>query len=273
MMQLSDLLITPTPAGSLFVFLIGLMVGSFLNVCIVRFPKDESVARGRSRCPCCGHQIAWYDNIPILSILFLGGKCRHCRGPISLRYPLVEFLTGISFLGAYHLWGWTGEFACYLYLISSLIVVTFVDFEHQIIPDEVSLMGILAGLAASYLFPILQGEVDHRLGLAEASLGMLAGVGLIYAVAILGEFLFKKESMGGGDLKLLAMIGAFLGWEKTVLTFLIAPLLGAPVGLIIWKVTKNRYIAFGPYLAMASMIALLFGEKIIAWYFPFGWGI
>jgi len=252
-----------------FIFLLGLSVGSFLNVCIVRLPKEESVVKGRSHCPKCTKMITWYDNIPLLSILLLRGKCRQCGEPISLRYPLVELLTGVMWLGLYRVFGPTVHFFFFTYLVSSLMVATFVDFEHQIIPDEVSLYGVLAGLSMSFLFPALQSETDRRYALADSCQGMLAGIALIWGMAIFGELLFKKESMGGGDLKLLAMIGTFLGFKKTLLTFFIAPLLGAPVGLIFWKLKNTRYIAFGPYLSLAALTALFWGDTILARFLPY----
>lgn len=298
----------PSPVWGLTSFIFGLLIGSFLNVCIVRLPKEETVVGGRSHCPQCGHDIAWYDNIPLLSILILGGKCRHCGGTISLRYPLVEFLTGVLFWALHASFGLTMQFFFYAYLAGSLVVATFVDWEHQIIPDEVTLAGSLVGLTATYAFPGLQGEMDRRLALGDSALGMLVGIGLIYAMALFGRFIFKKESMGGGDLKLLAMIGTFIGWEKTVLAFFIAPLIGAPVGLmILWKhkgrlgspatedsagpedkkdkedtkekkvgeqeEAKSReglgYIAFGPYLSLGALAALFWGERILVYFFPY----
>lgn len=253
--------------GSVWVFVLGLMIGSFLNVCIVRFPKEESVSQGRSHCPHCRETLAWYDNIPVLSFLILKGQCRHCQKPISIRYPVVEMVSAFSLAGLYFFWGPGVKFVFFGYLICSLIIVMAVDFEHQIIPDEVSLTGILFGLVMSYVFPSLHQEASRRLGLADSSLGMLAGIGLIYGVARLGEFLFRKESMGGGDLKLLAMIGTFLGFEKTLLAFFIAPLIGAPVGIVLWKIKNSKYIAFGPYLALGAVIALFWGEEILARFF------
>lgn len=252
---------------SALVFVLGLLVGSFLNVCIVRFPKEEPVTKGRSHCPRCGHGIAWHDNIPLLSILILRGKCRHCQGSISLRYPLVELLTAVTFLCFYKVFGPTVSFAFYGYFACSLIIVTFVDFEHQMIPDEVSIAGTFVGLVMSFLFPVLQGEFDKRLALADSALGMLFGVGLIYMVAVVGQFIFKRESMGGGDLKLLAMIGAFLGYPYTVLTFFIAPLIAAPVGLVLKIVKKAEIIPFGPYLSVAAIISLFWGRDLLAKFF------
>ncbi len=250
--------------GSSITFILGLLIGSFLNVCIVRFPKEESVIKGRSHCPKCGYKIAWYDNIPLLSILILRGKCRDCGEAISLRYPLVELLTAAALAFFYAFFGPTVKFIFYSYFVASLIVATFVDFEHQMIPDEISIIGIFVGLVMSFFFPVLQGEFDKRLALADSALGMLWGAGLIYGMALLGQFLFKKESMGGGDLKLLAMIGTFLGCRYAVLTFFIAPLIAAPIGLVLKIVKKAEVIPFGPYLSLAAIISLFFGGNILA---------
>lgn len=276
----------PAETG-VFVFMFGLCIGSFLNVCIVRWPKNESVVKGRSHCPACRVTLPWYENIPVLSFLVLRGKCRHCKAKISFRYPLVELVTAGSFLALYLCYGVTAHFFFYAYFIASLIVATFADFECQIIPDEVSFTGILIALTASFFFPALHGEMDKRLALADSAGGMLGGVWLIWGIAMLGQVLFRKEAMGGGDLKLLAMIGAFIGFERTILTFFIAPLLALPVALVI-KLKPSPAdavilpqgakagteesmpagaIAFGPYLAMGSLVSMAFGNKILIWIF------
>jgi leader peptidase (prepilin peptidase)/N-methyltransferase len=267
--EILDLLKSHSAWVSPLIFILGLVVGSFLNVCIVRLPKEESVVRGRSHCPQCNHGIAWYDNIPLLSMLILGGRCRHCRQAISWRYPAVELLTAVCFLGLFNYYGLTAKFAVYTYFTASLLIATFVDFGHQLIPDEVSVMGALAGLVASYWIPGLHGEIDRRLALADSALGMLYGIGLIYVIAVLGRLIFKKESMGGGDLKLLAMIGTFLGPRETILAFFIAPIIAAPVGIILKYVKKVEVIAFGPYLSLAAVIALLWGDQLWFWFLPY----
>lgn len=254
--------------SGLAVFLLGLSIGSFLNVCIVRLPEGkESVIGGRSHCPQCQKTIAWYDNIPLLSFMLLHGKCRHCSAPISIQYPIVEMISGITALILFMLWGFTIQFLFYGYLIFTLIAVTAIDAKHQIIPDELTFLGMLFGLVMSYCFPTLQGELDKRLALANSSLGMLAGVGLIYGVAILGYVLFRKESMGGGDLKLLAMMGCFVGLEKVILTFFIAPLVAAPIGVTLKLTRKAEIIPYGPYLSIACVVALLWGESVMNWLF------
>lgn len=269
----------------IFVFVFGLCIGSFLNVCIVRWPKEESVMKGRSRCPACGVKLSWFENIPVVSFLFLGAKCRHCKKGISWRYPLVELLAGAMFFLLWSRFGWTAPFVFYAYFLSSLIIATFVDFEHQIIPDEVSVFGMLAGLTASFFLPAVHGEIDRRLGLAESALGMLVGIWLVWITAVVGKWAFKKDAMGGGDLKLLGMIGAFVGFKKTLFTFLIAPWIAIPFAF--WALFSRKktpeglsqtgpgtppegpvpgMIAFGPFLALGAVASLLWSNRIIAWY-------
>ncbi|MDP8212048.1 MAG: prepilin peptidase [Candidatus Zapsychrus exili] len=254
-----------------FIFLLGIIIGSFLNVCIVRMPHEKSVVFPGSHCPSCKKPIVWYDNVPLLSYIFLAGKCRHCKDKISLRYFLVEFLTGFSFLGLYLYLGLDILLLPYLVMISCFIIATFVDFEHRIIPDEASVGGMCAGLIFSLFIPKLHGVMPnleypilayfHSFGLSI--LGVLIGGGCIYAMGVLGDFLFKKESMGGGDVKLLAMIGAFLGWQIALLAFFIAPFFGAIFGIIEKIRTKDNTIPYGPFLVLGALISLFWGDKII----------
>jgi leader peptidase (prepilin peptidase)/N-methyltransferase len=281
----------------LFVFsgLLGLVIGSFLNVCIFRLPRNcMSIVKPRSRCPKCLNWIAWYDNLPVLSWTALGGKCRHCRNPISVRYTLVELLTGALFLvaGWRALYGdesrWPGReeaerFAVEAWFVSALIVCTFVDLEFRIIPDEVSLSGIVIGLAASAAFPVL-----HPLGLRDlpgvlglhlpaflgpgnlgslvASIaGSIAGAGAIYAVGLMGKILFRKRvaaageetAMGFGDVKFMAMAGAVLGWRGVLLTLLVACLWGSLFGIGKLIVTRRMgFVPFGPFLSVGALTML-----------------
>src|ERR1035437_2178132 len=196
---------TPPIIYPLFAFFFGMIVGSFLNVCICRMPKDESIVSPPSHCPHCSYQIRWYDNIPLLSYLLLRGKCRGCGSHISLEYPLVELLNGILTLILFLRFGLTLDFAALFLLCSALVVITFIDIEHQIIPDEISLPGIVIGFVLSFF---LKGH-----GWLDSLLGILLGGGILYLVAFGYHRLTGKEGMGGGDIKLLAMMGAFLGWK------------------------------------------------------------
>ena len=244
-------------------FIFGSIVGSFLNVCIYRLPKGRSVIVPGSHCPNCAQAIRWHDNIPILSYIFLGGKARCCRAKISLRYFIVEILTASAFLILFSVFGPTPKFFAYAVMVSSLIIATFVDFEIQEIPDEVSIGALAIGLIMAIAFPSVLNETARLDGFLNSFLGALAGGGMIYAMGILGEFAFKKEAMGGGDVKLLAMIGAFIGWKLAVLTFFLAPVFGSIVGIIL-KIRHGRdVIPYGPYLSLAAVCSIFFGERIL----------
>jgi leader peptidase (prepilin peptidase)/N-methyltransferase len=258
---------------SVLIFIFGAIVGSFLNVCIVRLPHEESVVTPRSHCVHCQAMIPWYDNIPFVSYLLLGGRCRACKKPISFRYFLVEFLTACSFLFFYKIYGLTAISSAYLVMVCGFIVAIFVDFEHRIIPDEISVGGMFAGLLFSLFIPALHGYAPgagagvwpYVKSFGQALLGVLIGGGAIYAMGLLGDFIFKKESMGGGDVKLLAMIGAFLGWKLALLTFFIAPFFGAVYGIVEKIRTKDSAIAYGPFLVLGALISMFYGDAIIAW--------
>ncbi len=239
-------------------FLLGLLFGSFFNVCIYRIPRQESIVFPGSQCPHCNQHIQPRDNIPIVSYLLLGGKCRFCHAEISWRYPLVEALTGGLFLYTVHHFSIGWETLVYLVFISSLIVISFIDIDHRIIPDVISLPGILLGFfAAVFVLPL------HWY---DSLIGILLGGGIILGIGILGELLFKKEAMGGGDVKLLAMIGAFLGWKLALLTIFFGSLAGAVIGLLRRIITGDEYIPFGPFLALGALAALFLGERFLHWY-------
>lgn len=254
---------------SVFFFILGAIFGSFLNVCIVRLPHEKSVVHPASHCVHCKTPIPWHDNIPLISYFVLWGKCRFCQKPISFRYVLVELITALTFVGLYRYYGLTPVLAAYLVMCCGFIVATFVDFEHRIIPDEVSVGGMVAGLIFSFLIPQLQlgpgvyGWKAHFLSLAWSAFGLLIGGGSIYAMGLLGDFIFKKESMGGGDVKLMAMVGAFMGWQLALLTFFVAPFFGAVYGTIEKIRTKDSAIAYGPFLVLAAVLSLFWGQDII----------
>lgn len=250
-------------------FVYGLVVGSFLNVCIWRLPRNESIVWPGSHCPKCAAPIRWFDNIPLLSYALLLGRCRKCKAVISWRYPLVELLAGISAAVSLAVWGFTPYGIMGMVIFFTGIVVTFIDFDHQIIPDEITLPGIAAGLIFSVVFPAWHGTASHLGGIAQAVLGFLAGGGTLYIVGTVGEWVFKKEAMGGGDVKLLAALGAFLGWKRTLLAIFVASFAGAVVGLILKAAKGEERIPFGPYLILGAVICLFWGNDILAWYFSF----
>ncbi len=258
---------------SVFFFIFGAIIGSFLNVCIVRMPHEKSVVTPRSHCVHCKKQLLWYDNIPFISYILLGGRCRFCKKRISPRYFLVELVTASTFVAFYQYFGLTAFLPAYLTMVCGFIVATFVDFEHRIIPDEISIGGMFAGLFFSAFIPELHGistgtgplVLAHLKSLGWSIVGVLAGGGSIYAMGILGDFLFKKESMGGGDVKLMAMVGAFLGWKFAILTFFLAPFFGAVYGIIEKIRTKDTAIAYGPFLVAGALISLFYGDELIRW--------
>ena len=250
---------------SLAAFL-GAIVGSFLNVCIFRIPNGESIVFPASHCPRCKRLIAPIDNIPVISFLFLKGHCRHCKTKISWQYPVVELLTAGFFILFYHHFGVTIKGVWYLVFSLALLVETFIDLRHQIIPDTITLPGIVMGLALSALFPALQGETLPLMGLFGSFVGALAGGGFLFATGVLAEWILKKEALGGGDIKLLAMIGATLGWQGVVWTIFVSSLMGSAVGLYLRMRTGQERIPFGPYLAAAALFYIFFGNHFILWY-------
>ena len=241
----------------LIIFLVGIIIGSFLNVCIYRLPLKQSIIFPNSHCTHCKESIPFYFNIPIISFLFLKGKCHHCKGRIHWRYPLVELLNGLTYLYLFFVFGLSWLAIIYSLLLSSLWVVTFIDLEHQIIPDTITLPGIVLGLlAASTVLPP---------GFLNSLVGLLLGGGFFYLVAVV-----SRGGMGGGDIKLIAMIGAFLGWQDVLMTIFIGALSGSIVGLFLMLVKgKGRKypVPFGPFLALGAVISLLWDQEILNWYF------
>ncbi len=241
--------------------LFGALIGSFLNVCIYRLPRQESIAWPGSHCPKCSHHIAWYDNIPILSYFALAGRCRHCTVRIPFRYPLVEILNALGYVGLLWFFGLSWTAAAYGLLYSALLVVAGTDLSHKIIPNAVTFPGIMVGLvSASTILP---------LGFLNSVLGILIGGGILWFLAWASPYLFGKEGMGGGDIKLLAMIGAFLGWKPALMTIMVGSFLGSLVGvtLIAAQVIKREdYIPFGPFLVCGALVALFFGQPLLNWY-------
>jgi leader peptidase (prepilin peptidase) / N-methyltransferase len=319
---------------AILIFITGAIVGSFLNVCIVRLPQEKSLAFPGSHCVHCKKAIPWHENIPLLSWVLLRGQCANCGGKISSRYFLVELLTAVVFVLFYLHYGLSAVLAPYLWMVCCFIVATFVDFACRIIPDEVSVGGMFAGVLFSAAIPALhpisaeqaafggfmagllvllcalltliypifckhliderapsdrdvkilvagtlflivlidrfagampQGLLPHALGLSAALSGYLVGGSMIYAMGLFGDIVFKKESMGGGDVKLVAMVGAFLGWQLACLTFFLAPFFGAVYGIIEKIRTKDSTMPYGPFLVLGALVSLFYGQQIILW--------
>ncbi len=236
---------------------LGASVGSFMNVCIGRLPEGQSLVRPRSHCPRCGGRIAWYDNIPLLSWLLLRGKCRQCRQPISIRYPAVELLVALLWLGMALAFGPTWRALQGSILFSLLLTISVIDARHYLIPDALSLGGLGAGLALA----LLPGPPSILTSLMGAALGF----GVLLAVGVAGEWVFKKPAMGGGDIKMMAMVGAFLGPAGAMLTIFLGALAGTIVFAPISLKTKKE-VPFGVFLSLGAAIAFLFGEMLVDWY-------
>ena len=247
----------------IIVFIFGTIVGSFLNVCIYRLPKGESIVSPGSHCPKCNKPIFWYDNVPVLSYLCLSGRCRACKTPINPGYIIVEVITAFLAVALFAAFGLSPKFAACSLLSAGLIVATFVDLEICEIPDEISLGGLAAGLIFASIFPGVLGEALWYKALIASALGALAGGGSIYLMGFFGEIVFKKEAMGGGDVKLMAMIGAFLGWKLALLTFFLAPLFGSVVGLILKYKDGRDIIPYGPFLSLAAISSIFWGDKML----------
>jgi leader peptidase (prepilin peptidase) / N-methyltransferase len=247
---------------NLIMFLFGSCIGSFLNVCIYRIPENQSIISPGSRCPNCKTAIPFYLNIPILSYLFLQGKCRFCKHKISMRYPLVEFLTGTFAVLIFLKFNLTPQFFYWFVFTTSLITISFIDFDHQIIPDVISLPGIIIFASSFYFLP--------EMTIKKVIFGILIGGGSLYAVAFLYYFFKKQEGMGGGDIKLLAMIGAATGIKGVLFTIFTGSLLGTLFGIMIMLYTKiadtKLKIPFGPFLSTGAIFYIFFGNQLIEWY-------
>jgi len=264
------------------VLLFGLIVGSFLNVCIARIPLEISIVTPRSYCPQCKTPIRWYDNLPLVSFAVLRGRCRTCGQHISWRYPLVELLNGLLYLWAISEFGFTGEAVLVMALCSSLVVITFIDLDHQIIPDVITLPGMAIGLgAAPFFMTTLAGPLSFGLGsvlpplgqygtsFLNAFIGLVLGGAPLYLIGLLWEKLRKVEAMGGGDVKYMAMVGTFLGWKGAFLTIMLGAVAGSMVGvalIVLKKHQADKVIPFGPFLAFGTLLTLFMGSEIITWY-------
>jgi leader peptidase (prepilin peptidase)/N-methyltransferase len=248
-----------------FGFIFGTIVGSFLNVCIHRLPQESSIILPSSHCPRCKTPIRFYDNIPLISFALLRGKCRACHAPISWRYPLVEFLMGFFSIILLWKYGIAALYLIYFAFFAALTLVSFIDLPHRIIPDVISLPGILIGVGISLIHP--------QLSLKDSLIGVLVGGGSLYVVASVYHIVTKREGMGGGDVKLLAMIGAFIGWKGVLFTILCSSLIGSIVGvtmmLISSKADSKYAVPFGPFLSLGAIIYVLAGKALVNWYVGF----
>jgi len=248
-------------AYSIFSFLFGLVLGSFGNVCIYRLPLGKSIISPPSSCPNCGSRISFYDNIPVLSYIILRGRCRYCKAPISPQYPFVELTTGLMSLALFIRYGITYQYILYLLFMGSLLVITFIDLHHKIIPDLISIPGIVVGFMSSLILPYPTW--------IESAIGIVGGGGALLLIAVIFEKLTGKEGMGGGDIKLLAMIGAWMGWKALPFVVLISSILGIIIGggaLLVSGKGMQAKIPFGPFLAMGTIVYFFFGDPIIQWY-------
>ena len=233
-----------------------------MNVCIARLPRGESVVRPASHCPHCKAPIAWHDNIPLASFLALGARCRHCREKISWRYFFVELVSGGLWLFFWNRFGFSWPFAAGVLLGSILLAVSMTDFETGFIPDALTLPGIAAGLVLSALDPAMHHEVFWYRGFMQSGVGLAAGGAILLATGWLGNLIFRKESMGGGDVKLLAMIGAFLGAKETVWVFFLSPVVALPFALYMKFFRKAETIPYGPFLALTGAGFFIYGDWI-----------
>lgn len=244
-----------------FSFIFGLCIGSFLNVCISRLPSGDSIIYPGSRCPRCLTPIRAYDNIPVLSWFWLRGKCRACRLPIAFRYPVIEILSGGFALCAVLKFGITLSALVYFLFVAVLLVVTFIDLDHQIIPNEITLPGIPLFFAAAMILP--------NINYIDSLIGIVAGGGSLYLVGLAYYLATGIEGMGGGDIKLLAMIGALIGWQGVLFTIFVASVTGTIIGgTMMMAAEKNMKFAvpFGPFLSVGAVLHVFFGQAIIQWY-------
>lgn len=262
--------------------LFGLLIGSFLNVCIYRMPRDLSVVRPRSFCPECEKEIAWYDNLPLLSYFLLKRRCRHCQKPIPARYPIVEALTAALFFSFVGALGPTLLSMKFCLLSALLVGMIFSDVEERILPDEFTIGGVIAGLALSWFIPIEDGVAQvflslaglplsgNPLSLVESAVGAFVPSGFLW---LTGELYFRlrhKEGLGFGDVKMVAAIGAFLGLRGALMTLIVGSLLGSVIGLVFILITKKDHssyeLPFGTFLGVAALGVILAWQRVFAWY-------
>lgn len=242
-------------------FAAGAIIGSFLNVVIYRMPRGRSIVRPPSACPECGARVRPWDNVPVVSYLLLRGRCRDCGARISVRYPIVEIVSGLIPVVLYASFGIGNELAVYWPLACALLVVALVDLDIKMIPDKITLPGIAVGLVVSPLLRLTS--------LPESLIGVAVGGGALYLIGFLGALAFRKESMGGGDIKLAAMLGAFLGWKAILLLLFVAFFMGAVAGIAVIARRghdRDHTIPFGPFIASGAIMTIFWGESLLVWY-------
>lgn len=267
-----------------FYFLLGLVAGSFLNVCIHRLPRHESIVSPGSHCPECGHAIRPYDNIPVLSYLWLLGKCRDCGKPIPIQYPAVELLTGFAFLSCAFAWNFAAPSFLNSVFLAAIIVLVFIDYQHQILPNVLTIPGAVIGIllspfqAASFYHDVVSYNIaaalfaddpERALPWVGSIFGALVGGGLLLVVGLVYRWTRKRQGLGLGDIKMMAMIGAFLGWRLALLTVFFGSFIGSVIGLflILFRGRNLQHkLAFGTLLGAAAALALFYGLPLIDWY-------
>ncbi len=253
-----------TPGAVLAVAAVfGACIGSFLNVVIYRLPLGQSIVSPPSQCPKCGYRLKWYDNFPIFGWLLLGGRCRTCKNPISIQYPIVELVTALLFVLVVWLTPAGPLMVSRLLLVCILIALFGIDLEHQILPNSITLPGIVAGVLLSFIAPP---------GWRDALLGALLGAGILYAIAGAYYLWRREEGLGMGDVKMLAMIGAFLGWKAVLVTMVVSSFSGAAIGLSLIAAQRagmKLALPFGTFLAIGALVAMLVGEPLVTWYAGF----
>ena len=249
------------PFDYVVIFILGTLFGSFANVCIYRLPQRLSVVFPGSHCPFCQQALRPWHNIPLLSYVLLGGRCATCKSTISLRYPLVEFCNGLLYVFLYYQCHLSPQTVVFALLATTLLIVSYIDIVHTIIPDAITFPGIVAGVLTSlWLTPV---------GVGNAVLGLLLGGGLFLLMAVLSVVILKREGMGGGDIKLIAMIGAFLGWHAVLVTIFLGAVLGAFVGIALMLLRRKGRkdpVPFGPFLAIGAVLTMVWGDTILSWY-------
>jgi leader peptidase (prepilin peptidase) / N-methyltransferase len=249
-----------SPFALVLALVLGLVIGSFLNVCIHRLPRRESIVRPRSRCPACGKPLEWFDNIPVASWIVLGARCRHCGAPISVRYPIVELATAAAAVVIVWLTPPGPLLVSRLILAAALIALFFIDLEHRLLPNVITVSGIVVGFLLSLFAPP---------GPVQSLIGIVVGGGMLLAIAGAYYVLRRLEGMGMGDVKMLAMIGAFLGWQSVIVTLILSSFLGAIAGialLLIRGAGLRHALPFGSFLAIAAFVSMLAGDAIVPWY-------